>query len=71
MSVQSLVEKIAGFASPVKAGRSIHKGTVSGKSIEVNGKAYNYDVAVDIDVGNGDVVYVMFSDNGRAVVIGR
>ena len=73
MSVQTLVNKIAGLTQQnKKANNAIKVGTVDGKSISVDGRNYPYEVAVDVDVGDGDRVYVMFTDSkSRVVVVGR
>lgn len=73
MSVQSLANKIARAINNGKANNNaIKAGTVEGNSISVDGRNYPYEVAVDVDVGDGDTVFVMFADSGgRVVVIGR
>ena len=72
MSVQTLVNKIAGLTQNKKANNAIKVGIVDGKSISVDGRNYPFEVAVDVDVGDGDRVYVMFADNrSRVVVVGR
>lgn len=72
MSVQTLVNKIAGLTQNKKANNAIKVGIVDGKSISVDGRNYPYEVAVDVDVGDGDTVFIMFADSGgRVVVVGR
>ena len=72
MSVQSLVTKIAKALSTDKTTNAIKTGVIEGSSISVDGRNYPYEVAVDVDVGDGDRVYVMFTDSkSRVVVVGR
>ena len=73
MSVQTLVTKIAGLTQQnKKANNAIKVGIVDGNSISVDGRNYPYEVAVDVDVGDGDSVYIMFNDSKtRVVVVGR
>ena len=73
MSVQSLANKIAQAISVGKTkDNAVKTGIVEGSSISVDGRNYPYEVAVDVDVGDGDTVFVMFADSGgRVVVVGR
>lgn len=73
MTVQSLANKIAQAINKSKSkSNTIKAGTVEGNSISVDGRNYPYEVAVDVDVGDGDSVYIMFNDSKtRVVVVGR
>lgn len=73
MSVQSLANKIAQAINKSKSkSNAVKTGIVEGNSISVDGRNYPYEVAVDVDVGDGDTVFVMFADGGgRVVVVGR
>lgn len=46
------------------------RGTVSGGNVIVNNKAYPYVPAVDVFFENGDAVWCIISDSGRAVIVG-
>jgi len=74
MSLQSLTNTIARIITNNKniAQNNIKQGQVVGNGVLVDGINYNYSVAVDIDIEDGDMVYVMFNDShSRAVVIGK
>ena len=72
MSVQSLVNKIAKAINADKTTNAIKTGVIEGNSISVDGRNYPFEVAVDIDVGDGDTVFVMLTDSGgRMVVVGQ
>lgn len=74
MSVQSLANTIAKAINEAKNynDTAVKQGTISGTSVEINGKYYNYSVAVDIEIENGDGVYVLLNDTKtRAVVVGK
>lgn len=73
MSVQSLANKIAKAINVGKTkNNAVKTGIVEGSSISVDGRNYPYEVAVDCDVGDGDRVFVMFTDSrSRVVVVGR
>jgi len=74
MSLQSLTNTIARIVTNNKniAQNNIKQGQVVGNGVLVDGINYNYSVAVDVDIEDGDMVYVMFNDShSRAVVIGK
>ena len=74
MGVQSLANTIAKAINGAKNynDTAVKQGTISGTSVEVNGKFYNYSVAVDIEIENGDGVYILLNDTKtRAVVVGK
>jgi len=74
MGVQSLANTIARIMKNNKGTTepAIKRGMISGNRIIVDGADYNYSVAVDVDVSDGDYVYIIFNDShNRAVVIGK
>jgi len=74
MSLQTLTSMIARIVANNKnvAQNNIKQGQVVGNGVLVDGINYNYSVAVDVDIEDGDMVYVMFNDShSRAVVIGK
>jgi hypothetical protein len=51
---------------------TIKSGTITGSDVLVDGKYYQYEVAVDIEIDDGETVYVMLnSDKSRAVIVGK
>ena len=74
MGVQTLANTIARLVKnkAVSNTQNIKRGIVAANRIIVDGNAYNYSVAVDVPIDDGDYVYVIFNDTGtRAVVIGK
>lgn len=74
MSVQSLANTIAQAvsASKIKLDTAVKQGTIEGNSILISGKSYRYDVGVDIEISDGDVVYALLNDDQTlAVVVGK
>jgi len=74
MGVQALANTIARLVKnkAVSNTQNIKRGIIAANRIIVDGNAYNYSVAVDVPIDDGDYVYVIFNDTGtRAVVIGK
>lgn len=76
MSLTSLCNDISaimrGKKTTAATSDAIRVGTVSGSSVMVDGEYKRMEVAVDIDVDDGDEVYVILSESGStAVVVGK
>ena len=73
MTLQSLCSHIReAMKQRRRADTSTVRGIVSGGQVLANGFYYNMSVAVDIDIDDGDSVWVMIdTTNTRAVVIGK
>lgn len=67
-----LVRLIASTKKRRQNGGGIKLAKVSGGTVDVDGRRYPFDVAVDVPVNDGDYVYVLLNDGRtRAVVVGR
>lgn len=73
MSVETLVKTLAKLIKNNGAANSTVKiGIVSGEQVLVDGRFYNASYAVDVDVDDGERVYVVLSDDkSKAVVVGK
>ena len=74
MGVRSLADTIAKAitASKFKLDTAVKQGVIDGNSVLISGKSYRYDVGVDIEVLDGDAVYVLLNDDQTlAVVVGK
>lgn len=51
---------------------AVHLARISGGSAVVGGRLYPFEAAVDEEIVDGDLVYVVINDAGtRAVVVGK
>jgi len=72
MGLQSLCVKIKNIMTPRRQMQATMLGQITGSKVLARGLYYNYTTAVDIDVENGDMVWVVLDDTGtRAVVVGK
>jgi len=70
MGVESLCSAVASAVKSESDNSGVKHGKISGNTVFVAGRSYNYTVAVDITFDTGDWVYVMISNN-LAVVVGK
>ena len=64
-TIQRLMRKNKSTSTTVKV------GTLSGTQVLVDGQYYPAEYAVDIDVDDGQAVYIMISEDGsKAVIVG-
>ena len=72
MSVQSLADTIQRLMRQHKGvGSTVKVGQLSGNQVLVDGQYYPAEYAVDIDVDDGQAVYIMISEDGsKAVIVG-
>lgn len=72
MSVQSLANLIAEIVNGKQNNHAVIPAIYYGSYAEVDGRNYKCDVAVDIELDEGEECYVMIDDSGTtAVVVGK
>lgn len=74
MGADHLANYIASYinrAKQLNAQKGIQQGQIQGNSVFVNGRLIPCNIAVDMQVSEGDYVYVYVSENGNAVVVGK
>ena len=69
MGVDRLVTIIATAINKNTQGQT-HRGQYLGDQVLVNGRTYPADLAVDQDIGYGDFVWIVLSEEGVGVVVG-
>lgn len=72
MSVQSLADTIQKLMRQRKSvGTTVKVGQLSGNQVLIDGNFYPAEFATDVDVDDGQSVYVMISEDGsKAVIVG-
>lgn len=70
MGIESLCKAVAGAVRRDDKRDNIIRGKISGNAVEVAGRSYGYKLAVDIQVADGEWVYVAIVNN-QAVVLGK
>ena len=73
MSVQSLADTIQKLMRQRKSvGTTVKVGQLSGNQVLIDGNFYPAEFATDVDVDDGQDVYVIISEDGaKAVIVGN
>ena len=72
MGVQTLASSIRKIMANRTSGTVTQRGFVSGSQVLVKGTWYSFVAAVDVDISDGDVVWVVLNDTRtKAVVVGK
>ncbi len=72
MGVQTLATAIRKVMQNKSEGTVTQRGLVSGSQVLVKGTWYFFVAAVDVDISDGDVVWVVLNDTRtKAVVVGK
>jgi hypothetical protein len=74
MSVVTLASDIARIMRKRSStsNNNFQMGLLEGSEVLVNGKYYQYECAVDVDIDDGETVFVMISNDGsKAVIVGK
>jgi hypothetical protein len=70
MGIESLCSAVANAVKHDDNNNGVMRAKVSGNMVQVSGRSYSYTVAVDIQISDGEWVYVAIVNN-RAVVVGK
>ncbi len=72
MGVQTLASSIRKIMANRSEGTVTQRGYVSGSQVLVKGTWYSYAAAVDVDISDGETVWVVLNDTKtKAVVVGK
>ena len=72
MGVQELAAAIKKAVKNNMKDASTQRGYISGSQVLVGGSWYNYTTAVDVDILDGDLVWIILNDTKtKAVIVGK
>lgn len=72
MGVQDLAAAIRKAVKNNVKGTVTQRGYISGSQVLVRGTWYSYASAVDVDIADGDTVWVILNDTKtKAVIVGK
>lgn len=72
MGVQGLCQDIRNLINGKKSQQGTAQAYISGSKALVNGTWYTWASAVDVDIEDGDIVWVVIDNtHTRAVVVGK